>query len=101
MDIAEFHNLARYRDASEEAISLRLKAARAFVSESQVDFAKLVGLKKSTYSYQEVIGRPSKEVLDYLYLVHEIGPNFILYGDGRRLPMDTIEAIAEALSSAD
>ena len=101
MDMSDFHKLSRYRDSSEQAISLRLKASRTFVSESQVAFATAVGLKKTTYNHQEVSGRPSKDVLDYLYLTHEIGPNFILYGDGRRLPADAIEAIAAALPSAD
>lgn len=101
MDINEIHVLTRYRDPSDEAKALRLRAARMFVTRSQTEFAKLVGIKKTTYNWQEVGGHPSPEVLDYLYLNHEIGPNFILYGDVRRLPVEAIEAIVAALREPD
>lgn len=97
MDIQAKEHLVRFRDSSDAAISLRLRAARAISSSSQAEFAELVGMTPTTYNTQEVKGRPSRKVLDYLYRNKRIGPNFIIYGEFLPLPCDVLDALLAAL----
>lgn len=101
MEIDEKERLTRFRDSSDAAIARRLRAARHIASASQKDFAKLVQLSETTYNSQEVKGRPSMAVLNYLYRNQRIGPNFILFGEFLPLPGDVQSALLGALRAID
>lgn len=101
MDIEAKERLTRYRDTSDEAVARRLLAARNLVDKSQKRFAELVGIGKTTYNSQEIKGKPSREVLDFLYRNSRIGPNFIYYGEFLPLPGDVQLALLAALREID
>lgn len=101
MEIDEKERLVRLNDHSDEATAIRLKAARSLVTDSQKEFAKLVGITYTTYNSQEVRGRPSREVFDYLYRNARVGPNFILFGEFLPLPGDVQLALLNALREPD
>lgn len=101
MDIDEKERLTRYRDSSDDAVARRLRAARSIASDSQKEFAGFVGLTETTYNSQEVKGRPSREVLNYLYRNTRVGPNFILFGEFLPLPGDVQLALLDALHAID
>lgn len=101
MNIEEKERLTRFQDFSDEAVSRRLRAARSIVSSSQKEFAKTVDLSETTYNSQEVRGRPSREVMNYLYRNKRIGPNFILFGEFLQLPGDVQNALIDALRALD
>lgn len=97
MKIDEKEALARYRDTSSEAIAVRLRAARSLGGGNQAEFAKEIGLAPTTYNSQETKGRPSLDVLHYLYRNYRVDYNFILYGDFLQLPGDVQNALFASL----
>lgn len=101
MNIDQKEALARHRLTSNEAIAIRLRAARSLAGGTQAEFAKEVGISPTTYNSQEMKGRPSLEVLHHLYRNYRVDYNFILYGDFLQLPGDVQNALFDALPAAD
>ncbi|WP_072858337.1 helix-turn-helix transcriptional regulator [Loktanella atrilutea] len=99
MDIEEKERLTGFRDTSDEAISRRLAAARIATGLGQRDLAEAMGKNHKTYAYQEKAGRPSVDVIRFLYRNHNIDFNFILHGDFQHLPIGVQAKLFEALSS--
>lgn len=99
MDYAAKERLARTRDASDEAIALRLTAARKAVGLAQKDMAQKLGVSATTYNSQEVRGRPSREAMLLLYREYRVDFNFILHGDFAQLPGDVQTALFAALDA--
>lgn len=101
MDADEKELLAQYRDWSDVAVARRLRAARMIASPNQKEFARALDMTVTTYNSQEVKGRPSIEVLNYLYRNARVGPNFILFGEIVPLNGDVQIALIDALRAID
>lgn len=100
MNIDAKERLSKYRDVSPEAISVRLRAAwHAAGYKTQKEFASALGMSPTTYNSQETKGRPSLDVLHFLYRNHRIDYNFVLFGDFLQLPGDVQSALFDALLS--
>jgi len=98
MNIDEKERLARYRDTSYGAISVRLRAAwHAAGYATQKDFAAALEMSPTTYNSQETKGRPAIDVLHFLNRNHRIDYNFVLFGDFLQLPGDVQTALFDAL----
>ncbi|MEY8801810.1 XRE family transcriptional regulator [Leisingera sp. XS_AS12] len=99
MDIDKKEQLARTGDVSPEAIRLRLLAARRTTGLQQLEVAKALGLKKTTFHSQESRGAPSIATMKYYYRQHRIDFNFILHGDFAQLPQDVQDRLFAALEA--
>ncbi|MFU1476356.1 XRE family transcriptional regulator [Roseovarius sp. C7] len=99
MTIDEREKLFRLNDASDEAVAVRLRAAREVAGfDRQRDFAKALDLNYQTYHSQEKRGRPSPSTVRFLYRNYRIDFNFIYNGDFLQLPGDVQTALEVALS---
>ncbi len=102
MRIEEREKLFRLNDDSDEAVRMRLRAARKVAGfERQRDFAEAMNLNYQTYHSQEKKGRPSPSTVRFLYRNHRIDFNFIYNGDFLQLHGDVQRALESALSSTD
>lgn len=91
--------LFRLNDYSDEAVALRLRAAREVAGyKGQTDLAEALGIKYQTYHSQEKRGRPTPATVRFLYKNHRIDFNFIYNGDFSQLPGDVQQALEAALS---
>ncbi|MEO3479403.1 XRE family transcriptional regulator [Phaeobacter sp. CAU 1743] len=99
MDIEQKEQLAQTGDVSPEAIRSRLLAARKSIGMQQLEVAKELGLKKTTFHSQESRGAPSIKTMRYYYRQHRIDFNFILHGDFAQLPQDVQDRLFAALQS--
>lgn len=100
MKIEDSEQLARRNDTSDEAVSLRMQAARhAAGYASGKALAEALNISYKTYHSQESKGRPSRETMIFLYKNHRIDFNFILNGDVFHLPGDVRVALERALAS--
>ncbi|WP_208354278.1 helix-turn-helix domain-containing protein [Pseudaestuariivita rosea] len=100
MRFEEKEELFQLGDISREAIARRLRAGRMATGLNQQDFAKSVGLKKTTYSAQENgDSSPSIPVMRALYREYRIDFNYVLHGDFAQLPSDVQDKLIEILSS--
>ena len=89
----------RLADTSNEAIRLRLVAARKFTGKQQQEIADAVGIPKTTYHSQEARGAPSIQVCRYFYRAYGIDFNFLLYGDFANLHPDVRDQLADLVSA--
>lgn len=102
MTIEERELLFRLNDDTDEAVAMRLRAAREVAGyKGQKDFAKALDLNYQTYHSQEKRGRPTPSTVRYLYRNHRIDFNFIYNGDFLQLPGDVQQALEAALSSTE
>lgn len=99
MDIDKKEQLARTGDVSPGAIRLRLLAARRTTGLQQLEVAKALGLKKTTFHSQESRGAPSITTMKYYYRQHRIDFNFLLHGDFAQLPQDVQDRLFAALEA--
>ncbi|MBS8228173.1 hypothetical protein [Vannielia litorea] len=101
MDIESRERLFRLNDASPEAVSARLIAARTAAGFArQKDFAKALEINHKTYHSQETKGAPAPSTVRYLHRNHRIDFNFVYNGDFLQLPGDVQQALEEALAAA-
>ncbi len=89
--------LARTGDTSNEAISLRLKAAERVTGLAQKEIAAHLGLSPTTLNSQVRSGRPSIKLMRYFYRSFRVDFNFILHGDLPQLPSDVQVELLAAL----
>ncbi|MGK7653178.1 helix-turn-helix domain-containing protein [Roseovarius sp. B08] len=102
MTIEEREQLFRLNDDSDEAVALRLRAAREVAGyKKQRDFAEALDLNYQTYHSQEKKGRPSPSTVRFLYRNHRIDFNFVYNGDFLQLPGDVQAALEKALSATN
>jgi len=97
MDYLEKQRRCRETVITPQAIHLRLVAARKSTGLNARQLASSAGITYSTFKTQEAAGSPSLKMLDFYWKAFQIDPNFIMGGDGARLPPDTFEAILEHL----
>jgi len=97
MNIDTKERLARTGDVTPEAIRTRLLAARHSLGLQQLEVAKQLGLKKTTFHSQESRGAPSIATMKFYYRQHRIDFNFILHGDFAQLPQDVQDRLFSAL----
>lgn len=99
MTIEEREKLFRLNDDSDEAVSIRLRAAREVAGfKRQRDFSEALGLNYQTYHSQEKKGRPSPSTVRFLYRNHRIDFNFVYNGDFLQLSGDVQAALEATLS---
>lgn len=99
MKIDDREKLFRLNDDSDEAVAMRLTAARRAAGYgSQKDLAKALGINYQTYHSQEKRGRPAPSTVRFLYRNHRIDFNFVYNGDFLQLPGDVQNALEAALS---
>lgn len=99
MTIEYREKLFRLNDDSDEAVAMRLRAAREVAGfRKQRDFAAALDLNYQTYHSQEKKGRPSPSTVRFLYRNHRIDFNFVYNGDFLQLPGDVQVALEAALS---
>lgn len=91
--------LFRTMDASREARSKRMKAARRAVGYTLAEAAKAAGVEESAYGQAERRGSESIPILEMFMLLHNIDPNFLYFGLATGLPAETREAIVNASAS--
>ncbi len=101
MDIEQKVQLARTGDISPDAIRVRLLAARASIGMQQLEVARELGLKKTTFHSQESRGAPGIKTMRYYYRQHRIDFNFILHGDFAQLPQDVQDRLFAALRTVE
>lgn len=102
MTIEEREKLFRLNDDSDEAVAVRLRAAREVAGfKRQRDFAEALNLKYQTYHSQEKKGRPSPSTVRFLYRNHRVDFNFVYNGDFLQLPGDVQMALEAALRAHD
>lgn len=102
MTIEEREKLFRLNDDSDEAVAVRLRAAREVAGfKRQRDFAEALDLNYQTYHSQEKKGRPSPPTVRFLYRNHRIDFNFVYNGDFLQLPGDVQMALETALRAHD
>ena len=90
--------LARYADTSGEATSFRLRAARMALGVDQKTMAAALNLPASSYaSYETAKAYPSIPVMRHFRREHDIGFDFLIYGDFRRLPVEIAERVFAAM----
>jgi DNA-binding XRE family transcriptional regulator len=94
----ERHALARFADTSIEAASFRLRAARMALGVDQKTMAAALDMPSSSYaSYETAKAYPSIEVMRHFRREHDISFDFVIYGDFRRLPVETAERVFAAM----
>lgn len=93
----ELERLFRQGDNSNEALRIRLIAARKASGLDQKGVADAIGVPKTTYHSQESRGAPSIRTGRYFYRAHRIDFNFLFNGDFAQLPSDVREKLAEAI----
>jgi len=101
MQFEEKQRLARTGDMGDQAIKIRLIAARRAAGLSQKDMAHAAGITQTTYNSQEVKGRPSLKAVRFLYQNHRIDFNFVYHGDFAQLPGDVQAALFSALAALE
>lgn len=102
MTIEEREKLFRLNDDSDEAVAMRLRAAREVAGyKRQRDFAEALEINYQTYHSQEKRGRPTASTVRFLYRNHRIDFNFVYNGDFLQLPGDVQLALEAALSGTD
>ncbi|MBB3995284.1 DNA-binding XRE family transcriptional regulator [Sulfitobacter undariae] len=94
----ELEKLFRQGDTSNDAISIRLIAARKSTGMQQQAVASAVGIPKQTYYSQEVRGAPSIPIGRYFYRAHGIDFNYLYYGDFIHLDVPVRERLISALT---
>lgn len=100
MTIEEREKLFRLNDDSDEAVGMRLRAAREVAGfKTQRDFAEALELNYKTYHAQESKGRPTPSTVRFLHRNYRIDFNFVYNGDFLQLPGDIQLALARALSA--
>lgn len=88
----------RLNDDDDEAIGIRLKAARIAAGYvKQTDFAAALGIPYKTYHAQEKKGHPAVSTVRFLHRNHRIDFNFVYNGDFSQLPGDVRDALEMAL----
>ena len=88
----------RLNDDDDEAIAIRLKAARIAAGYvKQTDFAAALGIPYKTYHAQEKKGHPAISTVRFLHRNHRIDFNFVYNGDFSQLPGDVRDALEMAL----
>ena len=94
----ERHTLARFGDTSIEAASFRLRAARMAIGVDQKTMAATLDMPSSSYaSYETSKAYPTIEVMRHFRREHEISFDFLIFGDFRRLPVETAERVFAAM----
>lgn len=102
MNIEEREKLFRLNDDSDEAVSMRLRAARIVAGyPRQKDFAEALDLNYKTYHAQESKGHPTPSTVRFLHRNHRIDFNFVYNGDFLQLNGDVQGALEAVLSSED
>ncbi len=102
MVVEDREKLFRLNDDSDEAVALRLRAAREVAGyKRQRDFAEALELNYKTYHAQESKGRPTPSTVRFLHRNHRIDFNFVYNGDFLQLPGDVQQALETALSETD
>lgn len=87
-------------DGSDEAVGIRLRAARIAAGyHQQRDFSDALQIKYQTYHSQEKKGRPTASTVRFLYKKHRIDFNFVFNGDYSQLPGDVQTALESVLSA--
>ena len=90
--------LARFGDTSIEAASFRLRAARMALGVDQKTMAAALDMPSSSYaSYETAKAYPSIEVMRHFRREHDISFDFVIYGDYRRLPVETADQVFAAM----
>jgi transcriptional regulator with XRE-family HTH domain len=90
--------LARFGDTSIEAASFRLRAARMALGVDQKTMAGVLDMPSSSYaSYETAKAYPTIEVMRHFRQEHDISFDFVIYGDFRRLPVETAERVFAAM----
>ena len=90
--------LARYGDTSIEAASFRLRAARMALGVDQKTMAATLDLPSSSYaSYETAKAYPTIDVMRHFRLEHDVSFDFVIFGDYRRLPVETAERVFAAM----
>ena len=88
----------RLNDDSDEAVAVRIKAARIAAGYvKQTDFATALGIPYKTYHAQEKKGHPAISTVRFLHKNHRIDFNFVYNGDFSQLPGDVRDALEAAL----
>lgn len=95
----ELEQLFRRGDTSNEALRVRLIAARKVTGLEQKEIAEATGVSKQTYHSQESRGAPSIKTGRYYYRAHRIDFNYLFYGDFDRLPHDVRDNLIECLAA--
>lgn len=93
----ELEQLFRRGDSSNDALRIRLIAARKAVDLGQKDVAEAIGVAKQTYHSQEARGAPSIKTGRYFYRAHRIDFNYLFNGDFDQLPSDVRDKLSAAL----
>jgi transcriptional regulator with XRE-family HTH domain len=94
----ERHTLARFGDTSIEAASFRLRAARMAIGVDQKTMAATLDMPSSSYaSYETAKAYPTIDVMRHFRLEHDISFDFVIFGDFRRLPVETAERVFAAM----
>ena len=99
MTYEDLEHLFRRGDSSNEAIRLRLIAARLTVGMEQKEVADALGVAKQTYHSQEARGAPSIQAGRYFYKAHGIDFNYLFFGDFHKLEVDVRDRLAEHLAA--
>jgi len=90
--------LARFGDTSIEAASFRLRAARMALGVDQKTMAAVLDMPSSSYaSYETAKAYPTVEVMRHFRREHDISFDFVIYGDYRRLPVETADGVFAAM----
>ena len=100
MRFEEKETLTRQRDTSDEAVAVRLKAAVTVTGLRQNEIAAALNLSSKTLNSQIMKGRPSIDLMAFLYREHRIDFNFVLFGDFAQLPSDVQAELLTALAYA-
>lgn len=106
MTYEEKMRLARTGDYSDEAASMRLRAARMMSGLSQLALGKEIGVGKAAVNNMEN-GRsyPNKKAFIFFHQSQRLDANYFVLGEFRQLPSDVQEGIfpllAELSNDAD
>lgn len=99
MTFEEKEQLARTRDSSMEAASMRFRAARRAIGLSQEQFGAAIGKGKAAINNAEKARSfPSRDMMLFLHREHRIDFNFLIVGEYAQLPGDVQDRLFSALA---
>lgn len=93
----DLEKLFRYGDSSNEAIKVRMEAARRAAGLTQTEVAAAIGVVKQTYHSQETRGAPKTPTARYFYRAHGFDFNYLFHGDFDQLTAEAREKLVAAL----
>mgnify|MGYP000185637024 CR=1 FL=1 len=101
MTYEELERVFRRGDSGNNALRLRLIAARRAVGMEQKEIADAIGVPKQTYHSQEARGAPSVAAGRYFYKAHGIDFNYLYFGDFQSLDAEVRDRLAAQLGALE